>query len=491
MIRRRNSHNASRAEEKQSEEAPLSSSASTALTLPSDSLAVHAYSLPSPSTSPSSASASPNSASSPPSTLNLRSDHLLLSTGQPAAELTSPHKFARLATVDTLLSPSTASSSLPSPSFSPAAAYSVSLSTVRSLLAQVLRMGSPSAATCLIQNLIQLSSTLFLGHISTEALAASAISSMICNLTGFSVGLGFTTCLDALCSQAYGGGRYHLVGLHAQKGLVMMSLACLPVAAVWSQTAVVVRLMGLDEYASLAQSWAHWLMLGMWPFFMFEVMRRWLQAQRVVWPVVVAAAAAIAWNVSANYVLIYVYQQGFQAPAVVMAASYWIMLAVMLLCAWGRQRWIMWKLRQRLTDAQQAADEVEMVQTDDGEGAEGQQSAGIEKRMEEGEEEQREEEETHAGDQAEGETSQRSVGTRVARWTKRLRAPSQYDPLANVPSDSSLPSPTSISAASTASPAVVYSYHDCWPPLSWAIMSNWGEHFRLGLPGAFSLLFEW
>ena len=138
----------------------------------------------------------------------------------------------------------------------------------------------------------------------------------------------------------------------------MMTLACAPVALVWSQTRAIVALLGVDEEDGLRwlSSGADYLTFGMPAFFYFECIRRWLQAQRIVWPVVVSSLATIAWNLLGNSLCIYRLNMGFQGPAIVMASSLWIMFLSLATCAWGRQRWVMQRLTGRWRSRRSGSD---------------------------------------------------------------------------------------------------------------------------------------
>lgn len=57
--------------------------------------------------------------------------------------------------------------------------------------------------------------------------------------------MGFCMSLDTLCSNAYGSRQYRLVGLHAQRVMLFLSLLCVPIALVWSQTEPLIRGLGL------------------------------------------------------------------------------------------------------------------------------------------------------------------------------------------------------------------------------------------------------
>jgi O-antigen/teichoic acid export membrane protein len=66
------------------------------------------------------------------------------------------------------------------------------------------------------------------------------------------------------------------------------------------------------------------LIVGMWPYLIFEAMRRYLQGQRVVWPMVVAATIVSPINVMLNYVLVYSANMGYLGAALATAITNWL-----------------------------------------------------------------------------------------------------------------------------------------------------------------------
>lgn len=69
-------------------------------------------------------------------------------------------------------------------------------------------------------------STVSLGHVSTEALAASSLSSITATVTGLSVVHGFASALDSLLPQAW-TSEPEKVGLWAQRMILVMAINAL------------------------------------------------------------------------------------------------------------------------------------------------------------------------------------------------------------------------------------------------------------------------
>ena len=124
----------------------------------------------------------------------------------------------------------------------------------------------PNSATFLINSLVGVTSVMFIGRIGAEYMGAAAIGTMLANLFGFSIGMGAASALDALCSQAYGAKQYQLVGRHTQRAMVVLTMACFPVAMIWMNAATILGWMGIEEViCKLAGQYVFILIIGMWP----------------------------------------------------------------------------------------------------------------------------------------------------------------------------------------------------------------------------------
>lgn len=192
---------------------------------------------------------------------------------------------------------------------------------------EVMAFAWPNALTYLVQNAIQTGSSLFVGHLGKGYMGAATLANMMCNLTGNSVAFGLASALDPLCSQAVGAKQWRLVGLQAQRAMFILTACCLPLALIWMQTEQMLLWMGMDrEVSALAGGYAHRLIIGMWPAFIFEILKRWLQAQKVVWPVVVSAFFTAILNVVNCYVFIYKLDMGFYGAAYSNVIANWLLM---------------------------------------------------------------------------------------------------------------------------------------------------------------------
>ncbi|KAL3897887.1 MAG: hypothetical protein SGCHY_003104, partial [Lobulomycetales sp.] len=157
----------------------------------------------------------------------------------------------------------------------------------RTLLQEVIslfRLGLPVSAGYLLQNSLGIASVICVGRLGTLELAASALATMFCNVTGLSVGIGLSSALDTLCGQAHTGSRDRFAaGKHLQRSLVLMVATTLIVSVIWIYAESILLLCFQDpEISRLAGEYLLYLLPGLFPFFAFECLKRFLQSQGIM-----------------------------------------------------------------------------------------------------------------------------------------------------------------------------------------------------------------
>lgn len=96
-------------------------------------------------------------------------------------------------------------------------------------LKELATFSCPIIATALVQELSGVSTLIFLGRLErAEFIGGATLGNMMCNITGFSLAFGLLSALDTLISQAYGAKLYRLMGLHAQRAIIILTLCTFP-----------------------------------------------------------------------------------------------------------------------------------------------------------------------------------------------------------------------------------------------------------------------
>src|SRR5690606_32465128 len=147
--------------------------------------------------------------------------------------------------------------------------------------------------------------TVMVGRVSAAALAAVALA----NLYSFGImifGLGVLMALDPIISQSLGARDRAAVSRGLQRGFVLATLLTVPISLLLLTVEPALRLAGQPaEVVPLAAGYVYRTLPGVWPFYVFIVLRQTLQAHRRTAPIVATILAANILNGVLNYALIF------------------------------------------------------------------------------------------------------------------------------------------------------------------------------------------
>uniref|UniRef100_A0A804R2Z9 Protein DETOXIFICATION n=1 Tax=Zea mays TaxID=4577 RepID=A0A804R2Z9_MAIZE len=155
--------------------------------------------------------------------------------------------------------------------------------SVREELKKQLWLAGPMIAGALLQNVIQMISVMYVGHLGELPLAGASMANSFATVTGLSLLLGMASALDTLCGQAFGARQYYLLGIYKQRAMFLLTLCHV----------------------------------------------RFLQTQNIVVPVMASAGAAAACHVVVCWALVYALGMGSKGAALSNSISYWVNVAVL------------------------------------------------------------------------------------------------------------------------------------------------------------------
>ncbi|KAI4998534.1 hypothetical protein ZWY2020_053876 [Hordeum vulgare] len=112
--------------------------------------------------------------------------------------------------------------------------------------------------------------------------------------------------LDTLCGQAFRANHDEMLGVYKQRAMLVHGLASFPIAAVWANTGAILLHLGKDpEIAAGAGTYIRWMV----PTLLFngwlQCHVRFLQAQKLVVPVMLSSGATAVSHVLACWALVY------------------------------------------------------------------------------------------------------------------------------------------------------------------------------------------
>ncbi len=162
--------------------------------------------------------------------------------------------------------------------------------------------------------------TLMVGRLSARALAAVALGNLYFFLIAV-FGMGTLMVLDPVVAQAVGARDHEGAARGVQRGILLAGLLALPAAVLLLLAEPFMLHAGQPaEVVPFAADYAERLAPGVFPFFLFVVLRQTLQSMRVTRPIVVAIVLANLANAALNWMLIFGHAG---APALGVAGSAW------------------------------------------------------------------------------------------------------------------------------------------------------------------------
>jgi multidrug resistance protein, MATE family len=207
----------------------------------------------------------------------------------------------------------------------------------------LIQYSAPLIVTFLLHYSVTIGSVLTVGRIGMLELGAVNLATMTATITAYIPIQGLATSLDTLCSQAYGSGHKHLVGLQAQRMTYLLWLLCVPIALVWLCSEPILTALVPDvESARLAAGYLRILVLGTPGVAAFESGKRFVQAQGLFHATTYVLAVGAPVSFLLNYIFVWRFGWHFAGAAAAMAVTQNLLPALLALYVYvveGRECW--------------------------------------------------------------------------------------------------------------------------------------------------------
>ncbi|KAI3997131.1 hypothetical protein MKX01_008975 [Papaver californicum] len=193
-------------------------------------------------------------------------------------------------------------------------------------------LSGPLIAVNLLQFCIQLISIMFVGHLGELSLSGASMATSFATVTGFNLLMGMGSALDTLCGQSYGAKQYHMLGIHMQRGMLVLLLVSVPLAFVWANTGRILIAVGQDpEISAKAGVYARYMIPCLFAYGLLQCYIRFLQTQNIVFPMMISSAITALLHFLVCWVLVFKAGLGNRGAAMASSISYWINLILLVL----------------------------------------------------------------------------------------------------------------------------------------------------------------
>ncbi|XP_035539826.1 protein DETOXIFICATION 12-like isoform X1 [Juglans regia] len=186
-------------------------------------------------------------------------------------------------------------------------------------------LAGPMVAVTLSQFMLQVISTMMVGHLGELALSSTAIAISLAGVTGFSLLLGMASALETLCGQAYGAQQYRKLGVQTYTAIFSLILVCFPVSLIWIHIGRFLTLIGQDPLISHeAGKFIIWLVPALFAYATLQPLVRYFQTQSLVMPMLISSLAILSFHIPLCWALVFKSGLGNIGAALAISISYWL-----------------------------------------------------------------------------------------------------------------------------------------------------------------------
>ncbi|KAL0001257.1 hypothetical protein SO802_015038 [Lithocarpus litseifolius] len=175
---------------------------------------------------------------------------------------------------------------------------------------------------CFLMTLI---SVMFAGHLGELELAGATLANSWAVVTGLAVMIGLSGSLETLCGQGFGAKVYRLLGIYLQASCIISFLFSIIIAIIWFCTEPILILLHQEtEIAKTAAHYIRFLIPGLFAFGFLQNILRFLQAQSILWPLVIFTGLPLVIHTGIAYALVHWISLSFVGAPLAASVSLWL-----------------------------------------------------------------------------------------------------------------------------------------------------------------------
>lgn len=186
----------------------------------------------------------------------------------------------------------------------------------------------PLTVTFFLQYLLPVTNMYATGKLGDKELASATLATSVFTISGLGIYQGLSSSLDSMCSQAFGAGDLHGVGLYFQRCSVIGGLITLfPLSFFWWNAGHILRPLVDDlEVLHLCQLYLKIITFGAPGLLLFETSKRYLQGQHIYKAGGYILVTVTFSNILLNWVLVINPRTslGFVGAPICMVIAYWM-----------------------------------------------------------------------------------------------------------------------------------------------------------------------
>uniref|UniRef100_A0A1J3EPU9 Protein DETOXIFICATION n=1 Tax=Noccaea caerulescens TaxID=107243 RepID=A0A1J3EPU9_NOCCA len=188
-------------------------------------------------------------------------------------------------------------------------------------------LAAPAVIVYMINYLMSMSTQIFSGHLGNLELAAASLGNTGIQVFAFGLLLGMGSAVETLCGQAYGGGKYEMLGVYLQRSTVLLTLTGLLLSVIYVFSEPILIFLGQSpEIASAASLFVYGLIPQVFAYAVNFPIQKFLQSQSIVAPSAYISTVTLFFHLLFSWFAVYKLGMGLLGASLMLSLSWWIIV---------------------------------------------------------------------------------------------------------------------------------------------------------------------
>ncbi|XP_043697959.1 protein DETOXIFICATION 40-like isoform X2 [Telopea speciosissima] len=188
-------------------------------------------------------------------------------------------------------------------------------------------LAAPAVLVYMINYLMSMSTQIFSGHLGNLELAAASLGNNGIQVLSYGVMLGMGSAVETLSGQAYGAGKYEMLGIYLQRATIILMAAGIPLTFIYIYSKPILIFLGQSPtIASAAAVFVYGLIPQIFVYAVNFPIQKFLQAQSIVVPSALISTGTLVLHLFFSWLVIYKVQLGLFGGSLLLSLSGCVMV---------------------------------------------------------------------------------------------------------------------------------------------------------------------
>ncbi|KAJ4954882.1 hypothetical protein NE237_011665 [Protea cynaroides] len=186
-------------------------------------------------------------------------------------------------------------------------------------------LAGPTAIVYMINYLTSTFTQIFSGHLGNLELAAASLGNNGIQVLTYGFMLGMGSAVETLSGQAFGAGRYEMLGIYLQRAFIILMAAGVPLTVIYIFSKPILIFLGQSStIASAASMFVYGLISQIFVYAAIFPIQKFLQAQSIVAPSAYVSAGTLVPHLFFSWLVIYKFGLGLFGASLLLSLSGWV-----------------------------------------------------------------------------------------------------------------------------------------------------------------------